>query len=251
MQRPGIVPLAVLALLTAGCGGTTEGPAASSADGPAATPLVSPLAPQAVAAVPLREWLGRLAARDGLQATVAPGIEHQPVAGELPAPADAQTLLASLAAYDVTLVYTRRVGAPPELAALAVHAPGGLSAAAAMAAAAHPVPAAAPIETDPARALQVIQHELAHGDAAVRRAALARSFEFHAPLPVPVLAGALQADASAEVRLYALMALARHPQVDRVQLRAWLQAARHDPDAGVRAQVLEVDEQLDAAEQPE
>lgn len=257
MPRIAHLPLAVLALLAGGCGGTTDEPAMALAAGPGAAPLVAaPASGAGAVALPLVEWLGRLAARDGLQVTAAPGIAQHPVTGDPPAHADAATLLAALAAFDVTLVYARRAGTPPALAALGVHPPGGLSLPAAAPAAercavARATPAAAPVDVDPARAMQAVRHDMASGDPAVRRAALARSFELEAPLPVPVLGTALQADASAEVRLYALMALARHPKVEAGQLRTWLQAAHHDPDPGVRAQALEVDEQLEAAEQPE
>lgn len=251
MHAFGTLSLAIAALLLGGCGGTTGDPAVPTAADPGAAPLASPPASPVAAGLPLREWLGRLAMRDGLQATAAPEIELQPVAGELPAASDAQALLAALATYDVTLVYRRRAGSTPALAALSVHAPGGTSSTMSVASAVRAAPAAAPVETDPARALQLVQDELAHGDPAVRRAALVRSFGIDAALPVAVLGSALQADASSDVRLYALMALARHPKVDAVQLRTWLQAARHDPDAGVRAQAIELTEQLEAAEQLE
>ncbi len=235
-----LAPFTLAILLLAACGGTTDEPVL-----PGATAAVPPAPATAAsgAALPLGEWLRRLAERDGLRVTVADGIAQQPVAGALPPRDGAAELLAALGAFDLTLAYARQAGRAPTLAALNVQAPGALPAAG--------TAPAARAEAGPSGALQSLQRELADGDPAVRRDALARSFELEAALPVPVLSSALQADASAEVRLYALMALARHPQLERAQWRSWLQAARHDPDAGVRAEAADLHEQLDADEQAE
>jgi len=101
-------------------------------------------------------------------------------------------------------------------------------------------------ESDPALALQQIQQELSSGDASVRGAALARSFELEVALPAPTLIAALHSDAAGDVRLYALMALARHPAVDASTLRTLADAAAFDADPAVRAHAAEVTERIDS-----
>ncbi len=247
----------VLTLLAAGCGGTvdpTPATAPQAAPATAAKPLPLPVdamtasgadaAASANAPVVLGDWLAQLGRQHGLTVRVDPTLAHRPVAAELPAHRSADQIAVALAEFDLLLGFTRRGNSGAVLASVQVMPRGGALtepvSASRASATATPV-----IEPDPVAALGRIAQELASGDPAVRGSALARSFELEAPLPAPTLVAALQSDASGEVRLYALMALARHRDVDPAALKALAEIAVFDAEPEVRhfaaALVVQVD----------
>lgn len=264
VQRTSVV---ILALVAAGCGGTTDheplGAATVAAPGssqvsPAqatttstslSTTHAAPPAARVAAKVeqaeplPLRDWLALLGRTHRVDVRMDPSIATRPVATALPTTLSADHIASALAEFDLLLGYTRRGPDGAGLASVQVMPRGGIAGrqAAAPGARAAAMPA---VESDPVLALQQIQQELSSGDAAVRGAALARSFDLEAPLPASTLLAALHSDAAGEVRLYALMALARHPAVDANELRALAEAAAFDADPAVRAHAAEVTERI-------
>jgi len=262
VQRTSVV---ILALLAAGCGGTTdtEPPAAAALAAPrpsqaglaqataASTP--SSAAPAAgvaaqsrqVAPLPLRDWLAQLGRTHRLDVRMDPSIATRPVATALPATLSADQIASALVEFDLLLGYTRRGPDGARLTSVQVMPRGGVAGRHSGTPGSREVamPAA---ESDPALALQQIQQELSSGDASVRGAALARSFELEVALPAPTLIAALHSDAAGDVRLYALMALARHPAVDASTLRTLADAAAFDADPVVRAHAAEVNERIDS-----
>jgi hypothetical protein len=250
-------PLAcVFALLVAGCGGPADEAATPASDTAMRQSSPSPAraAPSservAVAAsavanpLALRDWLDRLGRLHRLDVRLDPALADRPVAAPLPAQPSADDIATALAGFDLQLGYARGGPGGSRLAWVNVMLPGGGALPRTTAPAAQPA-ARPPLDADPAQALLRIQHELASGDPAVRGAALARSFDFEAPLPAPALVAALQSDASGEVRLYALMALARHPAVEPLALRPLAEAAAADADPAVRAHAAEVLDGID------
>lgn len=262
VQRTSVV---ILALLAAGCGGTsdTEPPGAAALAAPrpsqaspaqaTAASMPSSAAPaagvaatgQQAAPLPLRDWLALLGRTHRLDVRMDPSIATRPVTTALPATRSADHIASALAEFDLLLGYTRRGSDGAGLISVQVMPRGGIAGRQVAAPGAREAAMPA-VEPDPALTLQQIQQELSSGDAAVRGAALARSFDLEAPLPAPTLIAALHSDAAGEVRLYALMALARHPAVDADALRTLAEAAAFDADAAVRAHAAEVTERIDS-----